>query len=103
MEETIYTITLADGTELADLTKNGDSYISSEEISESIFDDNLYEIQVNDGTTTTEYENLELIRFEQKASGECWFALRELSAPELEKLQMQSDIEYVAMMTGVEL
>ena len=32
-----------------------------------------------------------------------WFVLRDISKAEMEKIKMQSDIEYIAMMAGVEL
>ena len=34
---------------------------------------------------------------------EYWFVLRDISKAEMEKIKMQSDIEYIAMMAGVEL
>ena len=34
---------------------------------------------------------------------EYWFVLRDLTAAELKQIKMQSDIEYVAMMAGVEI
>lgn len=45
---------------------------------------------------------MELVQITEN-NGEYWFILRDISAAELEQLKMQSDIEYVAMMTGVEL
>lgn len=98
-----YTITLADGTVLNNLTMNGNNYISVTEIDEEVFDGNLSSVMVSDGETEQAYENMDLIHLTANSSGEYWFALRALSADEIERMQLRSDIEYISMMTGIEL
>lgn len=46
-----YTITLADGRKLTGLSKNGDNFVSSEKVDETIFKDNLSTMKVSDGET----------------------------------------------------
>jgi hypothetical protein len=46
---------------------------------------------------------MELVQVTEPVEGEYWFVLREVSEDELVRIKMQSDIEYVAMMSGVEL
>lgn len=102
----MYVITLADGTVIADLSKNGDMYISKTEIDPSIFEFNCSPITINDGERDEVHEHMALITlYDEDNDGvpEYWFALRDVSEAELEKIKMQSDIEYLAMMTGVEL
>jgi len=38
-----------------------------------------------------------------RVDGEYWFVLLDVPESELRRLKMQSDLEYLAMMTGVEL
>lgn len=102
MDEKRYTITLADGTELTDLRLNGNNYISDVPVSEDIFEDNCAPLTVSDGENEEVHENAELIQVAQYGS-EYWVAFRDLSPAELESAKMRSDIEYLAMMTDVEL
>ena len=103
MDETkIYKITLADGAEIIDLTRNGDNFISKTRITAEMFLDNCSPVIISDGTNHEVHENVELIQLSEM-NGEYWFALRDITADELEKMKMQSDIEYVAMMAGIEL
>ena len=46
---------------------------------------------------------MELIKLEQESDGTYWLILRAIPAERLEKMKMRSDIEYLAMMTDVEL
>lgn len=103
MDDKIYSVTLADGTVIDGLRMNGNNFISTTTIDADIFDGNLSMVVISDGETEETHENMDLIHLTAYDSGEYWFALRELSAEEIEKLQMRSDIEYLSMMTGVEL
>lgn len=102
MNENIYKITLSDGTTISDLTLNGSNFISKTPVYSSTFEDNCSTVIINDGKTEREYHNMELVQITEQ-NGEWWFVLRELSKEELEKIKTQSDIEYIAMMTGIEL
>lgn len=95
-------ITLADGTVIENLLRNGDNFISFESIEQNIFDGNCSPVLINDGEFEEFHENMELVQITEM-NGEYWFVLRDLTPDELEKIKMQSDIEYVAMMSGVEL
>lgn len=102
MNEKIYTITLADGTVLSNLRLNGNNYISGTRLTSDIFAENYSPVVISDGETNETHENMELIHV-TKVEDNYWFALRDLSVAELAQMKMQSDIEYVAMMDGVEL
>ena len=102
MDEKIYKITLADGTEIRNLRLNGNNFISDTPISETIFDGNGSTVIINDGETDEFHENMELVQI-TPVGDEYWFVLRDLTAAELKQIKMQSDIEYVAMMAGVEI
>ncbi len=73
----MYTITLADGTKIENLTLNGNNWVSQTQIDEAIFtDDALKTVTITDGETTEAHENMflnQLIEF----NGEYWFILLE--------------------------
>lgn len=102
MEDRIYTITLGDGTELANLRLNGDNFISEAPVDADIFLDNCSPVVISDGENEELHENMELVQVTVVA-GEYWFVLRDITLAELDKIKMQSDIEYIAMMSDIEL
>ena len=102
MNEKRYTITLADQTEVADLRLNGNNYISDVPVSEDIFVDNCSPLIVSDGESEEIHENAELVQVTQ-CGEEYWILFRDLTSDELKDMKMRSDIEYLAMMTDVEL
>lgn len=102
MDEKIYKITLADGSIIDNLKLNGNNYISENPIDETMFADNCSPVTISDGVTEETHPSMELVQITESA-GEYWFVLRDYSTEELAQMKMQSDIEYVAMMAGVEL
>ena len=103
MDSKTYTITLADGTVLDNLKLNGNNFISNTPINADIFNENCYSVIISDGENSETYNNMELVQITEQEPGKYWFVLRELSASELARIKMQSDIDYVAMMAGIEL
>ncbi len=103
MDTKTYTITLADGTVLDDLKLNGNNFISNTAINADIFDENCSPVIISDGVNSETHNNMEFVQLMEQEPGKYWFVLRELSASELAQIKMQSDIEYVAMMAGIEL
>ncbi len=102
MDETIYKITFSDGTVIGNLRLNGDNFISKTEITEDMLSGNCCNMVINDGKQDTICENMELIHI-TVMDGEYWFAFRKLAPEEIFNIKMQSDIEYLAMMSGIEL
>lgn len=102
MEDKVYTIILADGTELTGLRLNGDNFISTTAISADVFEDNCSPVIISDGENDEIHENMELVQV-TNVGNEFWFVLRDMTADELEKIRMQADIEYIAMMADIEL
>ena len=103
MEEKIYKIILGDGTEISNLKLNGNNFISTEKIEESVFADNCSPVTISDGITETVHPNMELVQIVEQIPGEYWFVLRDISEEEFARTKMQSDIAYIAMMSNVEL
>lgn len=100
--EKIYSITLADGTVIGDLKLNGNNYISTKEIKKEVFEDNLYSVTISDGEKEVIHTNMELVQL-MECEGAYWFILRDIPADTLDRMKLQADIAYLAMMTGVKL
>lgn len=103
MEEKIYKITLGDGSEISNLKLNGNNFISTEKIEESVFADNCSPVTISDGRTETVHPNMELVQIVEQIPGEYWFVLRDISEEEFARTKMQSDIAYITMMSNIEL
>lgn len=103
MNEKIYSITLADGTVIKNLIKNGDNFISRTEIEEELFEDNLSSVTISDGEREEVHSNMALTQVTHPNQLEWWFVLRDLTPDEISMIQLRSHIEYIAMMTDVEL
>lgn len=85
--EKSFKITLSDGTKFENLKLNGNYYITQKEITEKDFQGKLLKVVIED----LHYED------------GYYFALREMTQDELDKIKTQADIEYLAMMSNVEL
>lgn len=102
MDEKIYKVTLADGMVIDNLRLNGNNYISEKELSADMFLGNLGTVTINDGEKDVVYENMTLVQL-AKYDDEYWFILRTMTKKELQEIKNRSDIDYIAMMTDVEL
>lgn len=102
MDDKIYKITLSDGTIIDNLRMNGNNFISLVEVEDSLFDGKLLKVTIDDGEKEEVHDNMELIQI-TKMGDEYWFILRDISKTELDLIKMRSDIEYVAMMSEIEL
>lgn len=77
-----YTITLADGRKLTGLSKNGDNFVSSEKVDETIFENNLSTMTVSDGEKEETFENMVFIQQMEWADGTFYLAFREQTQTE---------------------
>ena len=87
----MYTITLHDGTEIKNLSLNGNNFISDTPLEESLFAGNLQTVHISGPDMDKTHENMELVGIRQDG-GKYWFVLRELSAQELIEQKMLADI-----------
>ena len=74
----MYKIILNDGTELKNLELNGNNFISSEIIEDSVFKDNLKNVSIYDGEVTDTYTDMTLVA-NRVIEGRSWFILGEKS------------------------
>lgn len=93
---------LADGTKLTGFTQNGTNFVSQKQVDESVFEDNLSTLTIDDGDTQTVMHNVELIQQVQYADG--WYiCFRERTEQEMQYAALNGKLEYMAMMTGVDM
>ena len=93
---------LADGTELKGFKRNGNNYVSQTEVDVSVFEDNLSTLTIVDGDTQMVMRNAELIQQVQYTDG--WYlCFREKTEQEMRYAELMGKLEYMAMMTGVDM
>ena len=103
MDNKTYKIELSDGTVLENLRLNGNNFISAVPVTEETFAGKLSKVIFMDSEGHTESRsNMELVQA-IPYENEYWFILRELTNVELTKIKNRADLEYIAMMVGVEL
>lgn len=104
--EKSWKITLSDGTTIENLRLNGNNFVSETEIKKEMFDGKLLKViieGIEDGKkVVNEYKNMELVQIVHYEDG-YYFVLRELSQEEINMAKIQGNIEYLAMMTDVDL
>lgn len=93
------TIALSNGTTLTDLEMNGNNYITRQQISEETFQDGLSPVMIGE----EEHPEMVLVQVQEHEDGRFWFILRDATPEEIFNAKVRSDIEYLAMMTEVEL
>lgn len=102
MEEMLYNIVLEDGTKIENLRMNGNNFISEEELTEDIFDGNLSNVIISDGETEETHEHMMLASL-REIDMEYWFALIDIPKSQITMDKIRSDIDYLSMVSGIEL
>lgn len=95
-----HTIELANGKRLTDLQMNGNNFISAVSIPDgTLTAENLTQVTI-DGEV---HSNMLLVDCKQIGTNEYWFILRDRTDQELRDMEINSKIEYLAMIQGVEV
>lgn len=114
-EKRTWTVTLADGSKLENLTLNdgANTFHSPVEITEDAFNGKLSEVHIaaSDGNMAGSaypeiLHNAELVQIMQPTDtpdGQWAFILREIPADELFKAKIQAQLDFLAMNTNVDL
>ena len=109
------TITLGDGTKLTGIGVNGSDFVSVNELSAATFAGKLSNVAItgsDDGGLGLlgVHDHMKLVggvrhytREEHGVDEGYYFMLRDVTAEEIEALRNRGDIDYIAMMTGVQL
>lgn len=102
--ENKYTIVLADGTEITDLTLNGNNFVSQTEITEDIFEGNMAPVIIKHGDVEEVHIYMDLVQIQTygESMPGWYFILRDVTPDELERGKVRSDIDYLYMMTGID-
>lgn len=103
-----YTIKLSNGRELNDVHLNGNNFFTIYKIDKEMFAGGLRLVTVSDGTREETYENMQLLQityYDDSYGLEpgWYFVLEEISPEKLKYAKIQADIEYLSMMTDVEI
>jgi hypothetical protein len=96
------TLILTDGTRVSNLEVNGDNFISSTELTPDIFENNLSPVIIDDEDGRHPHEHMELVQITHPDDN-WWFVLRDLTQDELDRLKIRSDIDFIAMMSDIDL
>lgn len=96
----MYTIILADGTELKNLKLNGNNYISDEIIDDSVFENNLDTVKITDGKTTKTFTNMRLMS-NRKNNEHSWFILSEKTEQQKKEETIVRQIEFLQSILNV--
>lgn len=78
---------------------NGNNFITQEQISEETFEDGLSPVVING----EEHEQMALVQVVRHEDGRYWFILRDVTAEEIAQAKLRADIDFLALMTDVEL
>lgn len=92
-------IELSDGSVIQNLEVNGNCLISENNIKNELLTDDMLSEIVIDGVT---YKNVTLVR-KWAQGNKIWLALRQKSEDEIWKEQCKSNLDYIAMMSNVDL
>lgn len=95
---------------LENLSLNGNNFISYKEITSDMFKGKLSHVIIEGDSTDDnanligEHTNMELVRCERDDGlGGYAFVLRDMTEAELKEIKARGDIEYLAMMSNVDL
>ena len=105
MEYRVVDVKFSNGLELKGCERRGDTYVTGEAVSASDLAGGLHRVEVKDteSGSVEEYENVWLEGVRDVRGGRKAIDMRELGYYEREAMKLRSDVEYLAMMTGVEL
>ncbi len=106
----MYTMTYNGGESLGGLVRMGDMYVSAARIAREKLGGLLRGVVLSgspehedEPDASGEYGTMRLGYYRERADGGVEFMLEGVSAEEMERLQSRADLEYVALMGGIEL
>lgn len=102
MVKNLYSVTLENGVAIDNLIMNGNNFISKVPVTEELFDGNLGTVTISDGSKEEVHKNMDLVQITEK-DNEWWFVLRDMSNDELERAKLRSDLDYLWMMSNIEV
>lgn len=103
-----YSVKLSNGRELNNVHLNGNNFYTTYKIDKSIFEGGLKTVIVSDGETEQVCDNMELLQLveytENMGITPGWyFVFGDIPEEKMRYAKLESDMEYLSMMTGVDL
>ena len=98
----MYTLKLADGTQIKNLGMNGNNLVSKNQVDESLFEDNLSTVTITGEGETTVLHNA-MFTGQREFEDGWYFSFTEIPPQEQVNISVKGKIEYLAMMTNVDL
>lgn len=103
MDDDFYTVSFPDGTVLSNLRMNNNNFVSDKPIDRATFnEDNMLGVSIRKGfnppSSPEVYRFVSLMEFE----GKWYFIIDQPSPEELKLAKIQTDMEYLAMMMGID-
>lgn len=92
----MYKITLSDGSQLENLTLNGNNYIAQGEIADSVFEGKLDTVKISDGENEETYADMVLVSNIVR-EGKSWFILGQKSEEEKQREAINSSFTDLQM------
>lgn len=104
METRTYTLTLTDGTVLDGLKLINGRFYSKQPIIAGVFKNNLTNVLISGGEITEIHKQMKLANDFIFQTNNSWhFTLSDVSEEEIKMNKLRSDLEYLAMMSDIEL
>ncbi len=99
----MYILTLHDGTQIEGLGLNGDCLISENPVDETLFEGVLPTVTISEGNRVERvYNNAVFVGQHEEPDG-WYFAFIGLSQQELLNMELQAKLDYIAMMSDIDL
>lgn len=96
------TIVLSDGTTLSNLEVNGDNFIADYSISDDVFINNMSPVTIDSDNEHAIHDHMDLVQLIRK-NNQYWFILRDISEDELKQIKLRGDVDFIAMMSDIDL
>lgn len=100
--DSTYKIVLADGREIKNLRMNGNNFVSDSPIDNSIFEGNLSPVTIYTDGVPEVHPHMALVQ-NVRMGFEYMFILRDMTQQELDAIQIRADLDFIAMMSDIEL
>ena len=93
MTNKTYTVTLSDGTKIANLTLNGNNFISTTAVTEEQFDGKLKGVTITDSDGIEEkHEEMFLVQVTHPSDSEWWFIIADKTASQIKQEQFEQSL-----------
>ena len=97
-----YKLALSNGREIDNLRMNGNNFVSDSAITADMFEGGLAPVMVYTDGIVEVHNNMDLVQI-TRVGREYWFVLRDIPQKELDDIRIRADVDFIAMMSDIEL